>query len=215
MRTYLQLVNAVLVELREDEVTDFSDTYVALVAAYVNKAFRQVAYAHDWSATLTDFSFTTVPSQQKYSLTDAETRGKIDLVVNTDDAAALQATARRWIKERSLFGTTSESTPTKWCHDGVDANGDSQLSLYPVPSGTTNITVTMWLKEEDLDAVTDTTKLPHQPIIDLAVAFAVRERGETGGTSTAEYFELAKRTLSDAIAYDSALNDEEDDWYPV
>jgi hypothetical protein len=41
-------------------------------------------------------------------------------------------------------------------------------------------------------------------VLHLAVAFASRERGETGGTSTQEYFTMANKYLSDAIALDAA-----------
>ena len=43
----------------------------------------------------------------------------------------------------------------------------------------------------------------------LAVALASRERGETGGTSTPEYFEMANKYLSDAIAQDAGRHPEE------
>ena len=55
--------------------------------------------------------------------------------------------------------------------------------------------------------------IPDVPVRDLAIALAVRERGEVNGQTAAEYFEIAKRTLSDAVAFDSARNDSEDDWY--
>ena len=51
--------------------------------------------------------------------------------------------------------------------------------------------------------------MPSQPVIHLAVALLARERGETGGTSTAEYFGIADRYLSDAIAIDAAKHPEE------
>jgi hypothetical protein len=46
-------------------------------------------------------------------------------------------------------------------------------------------------------------------VIHLAVALLARERGETGGTSVAEYFSIADKYLSDAIAIDAAKHPEE------
>ena len=40
-----------------------------------------------------------------------------------------------------------------------------------------------------------------------------RERGETGGTSTAEYFAIADKHLSDAIALDAQKHPEETIFY--
>ena len=51
------------------------------------------------------------------------------------------------------------------------------------------------------------------PVIHLAVAMLARERGETGGTSTAEYFTIADKFLSDAIAMDAVKHPEEVIWY--
>jgi hypothetical protein len=47
------------------------------------------------------------------------------------------------------------------------------------------------------------------PVVHLTVALLARERGETGGTSAAEYFAVADRFLSDAIAIDAAKHPEE------
>ena len=55
--------------------------------------------------------------------------------------------------------------------------------------------------------------IPSEPVLHLAVALASRERGETGGTSTAEYFAVADRYLSDAIAMDAQKHPEETIWY--
>ena len=60
-----------------------------------------------------------------------------------------------------------------------------------------------------LSADTDTLDVPETPVIQLAVALATRERGETGGTSTAEYFQIANRYLGDAIAHDAGRHPEE------
>jgi hypothetical protein len=47
----------------------------------------------------------------------------------------------------------------------------------------------------------------------MAIALLARERGETGGTSTAEYFALADKYLSDAVALDAQKHPEETIFY--
>jgi hypothetical protein len=64
-------------------------------------------------------------------------------------------------------------------------------------------------RQADLSANADVLLVPAQPVIHLAVALLARERGETGGTSTAEYFTIANQYLSDAIAIDAAKHPEE------
>ena len=51
--------------------------------------------------------------------------------------------------------------------------------------------------------------MPSMPVVHYAVALLARERGETGGTSAAEYFSIADKFLSDAIAIDAAKHPEE------
>ena len=60
---------------------------------------------------------------------------------------------------------------------------------------------------------TDTLAIPSQPVIHMAVALLARERGETGGTSTPEYFAIADKYLSDAIAMDAQKHPEETIFY--
>ena len=213
LKTCLDLVNDVLVRMREEEVTATAgDEYALLIKAFVNDAKRQVEDAHDWSAYLVDIVVATVPDQEKYSLTGSENRVKIDTVINTDAPSVMREKPRRWITRRIQLGTIPSSRPTEWANNGVDSNGDAVVSLFPLPSETESITFTGWQRPGDLSADTDTITIPHAPVFELALAFAVRERGEVGGQVALEYFELAKRSLSDNIAYDAARNEDEDDW---
>ena len=79
----------------------------------------------------------------------------------------------------------------------------------PTPDGVYSIRVDLVKRQADLSANTDSLLIPSQPVIHLAVALLARERGETGGTSTAEYFQIANQYLSDAIAIDAAKHPEE------
>ena len=62
-------------------------------------------------------------------------------------------------------------------------------------------------------ANTDDLLIPSMPVIHLSIAFLARERGETGGTTTQEYFNLANKYLQDAIALDAQKHPEETIWY--
>ena len=65
------------------------------------------------------------------------------------------------------------------------------------------------LRTADFTEDTETLAVPSSPVVQVATALGARERGETGGTSAAELFALADRTLSDAIAIDAAKHPEE------
>jgi hypothetical protein len=64
-------------------------------------------------------------------------------------------------------------------------------------------------RQGELTSDSDTLLIPSQPVIHYAVALLARERGETGGTSVPEYFGIADKYLSDAIAIDAAKHPEE------
>jgi len=69
------------------------------------------------------------------------------------------------------------------------------------------------LRNPELSSDTDELLIPSQPVIHSAVALLARERGETGGTSAPEYFGIADKFLSDAIAMDAQKHPEETIWY--
>ena len=69
--TYLNLVNAVLRKLREDEVSTVSETdYSRLVGDFVNDALSTVEASWDRSCLRSTITLTTVVDQSTYSLTD-------------------------------------------------------------------------------------------------------------------------------------------------
>ena len=58
--TYLELVNDVLIRMREPQVTSVSENTVSsLVGKYINDAKRQVSDAYDWDAFNTAITVTT------------------------------------------------------------------------------------------------------------------------------------------------------------
>lgn len=214
--TLLQVVNKVLLRMREEEVTAITgDEYATLVKQFVNDAKAQVEDAHDWSALLDDIVVATVPGQTEYSLTGSGNRIKIDTAVNTDAPSTMRERPRRYIKKQILLGTIAATRPTYYANNGTDASGDASILLYPEPTATESITFTGWVRPAALSADSDELLVPELPVVLLALAFMARERGEVGGNTAAEYFELAKRSLSDEIAYDSARNEDESDWYWV
>lgn len=213
--TYLSLINKVLVRMRETEVSDLSDEYTLLVGTFVNDAKSQVEAAHDWSGLRSDVAILTVVDQYEYSLTGAGNKVKIDSLYNTTSASEIVEARRRWIDRERKTTPSAAQAPTFYANDGVDTSGDAIITLYPKPDAIYTLSASTWQRTVDLSAVGDTIAAPEQPIYTLALALAVRERGEVAGQATLEYFEIAKRSLSDEIQYDSARNDDEDTWYWV
>lgn len=208
--TYLQLVNKVLVRLRENEVSTVGENnYSKLIGEYVNDAKRDVQNAWDWTGLRNTLTVDTQANVFNYVLTDADNTIKILDVTNDSQNCFLRYQTSRWFDEAFLdFPSVPKGTTQFYSFNGI--NG---VDLYPIPDAEYTLRFNVVLRTKDFTADTDVLTVPSTPVIQLATAMAARERGETGGTSAAELFAIADSTLADAIAMDAALHPEETIWY--
>ena len=212
--TYLQLVNNVLRRLREDEVSSVSQTsYSRLIGEFVNDAKRSVEDSYDWTALRTTLTVSTIDSVFNYTLIGSQNKMKILDVVNDTSNFFMQYKSSHWMNNAFLIDDVPLGTPQFYSFNGVNANGDNGVDLYPKPDKVYQVRFNVVLRTHDFTADSDILSIPSSPVVQIATALAARERGETGGTSAAELFGLADRTLSDAIAFDAAQHPEETIWY--
>jgi hypothetical protein len=212
--TYLDLVNNVLRRLRETEVSSVQSTsYSKLIGDLVNDAKDLVETSWDWSALRTTLTITTTADVFNYSLTGSQNNIKELNVLNDTSNLIMQYQTNNWFDSQFLLGNPVSGAPLYYTYNGVDTDGDTLIDVYPKPDGVYSLRFNCALRNPDLSADTDTIKIPAMPVVHLAVAFASRERGETGGTSSTEYFSMANKYLSDAIAMDAARHPEETIFY--
>jgi len=212
--TYLDLVNNVLRRLRETEVSSVqSNSYSKLIGDLINDAKDLVETSWDWSALRTTLTITTTADVFNYSLTGSQNNIKELNVLNDTSNLIMQYQTNNWFDSQFLLGNPVSGAPLYYTYNGVDTDGDTLIDVYPKPDGVYSLRFNCALRNGDLSADTDTIKIPSMPVVHLAVAFASRERGETGGTSSAEYFSMANKYLSDAIAMDAARHPEETIFY--
>ena len=212
--TYLNLVNNVLRRMREEEVASVSsNTYSKMVGDFVNDAKRTVEDAWDWSALRTTLTITTTADVFNYSLTGSQNNIKELNVLNDTSNFVMHYQTNNWFDSQFLLSAPETGSPMYYTYNGVDSDGDTLIDVYPKPDGVYSLRFNCALRNPDLSADTDTLKIPAMPVVHLAVAFAARERGETGGTSTQEYFAMANKYLSDAIAQDAGRHPEETIFY--
>jgi len=208
--TYLNLMNSVLRRLREEETSSVtSTTYVKMVGDFINDAKTLVGQAADWSALRETITISTAASDNTYSLTGGGDNIKVMSMLNDTDNCFMEYQTKDWFNEQLYISSAAEGTPRYFTYNGLDSNGDTQILVGPTPDGVYSIRVDTVKRQADLSANTDELLIPAMPVIHLAVALLARERGETGGTSTAEYFTIANQYLSDAIAIDAAKHPEE------
>lgn len=208
--TYLNLMNSVLRRLREEETSSVtSTTYVKMVGDFINDAKTLVGQAADWSALRETITISTTASDNTYSLTGGGDNIKVMSMLNDTQNCFMEYQTKDWFNEQLYISSAAEGTPQYFTYNGLDSSGDTQILVGPTPDGVYSIRVDTVKRQADLSANTDELLIPAMPVIHLAVALLARERGETGGTSTAEYFTIANQYLSDAIAIDAAKHPEE------
>ena len=205
--TYLSLMNSVLRRLREEEVADVTETaYSKMVGDYINDAKSLVQDSHDWSTLR---KTVIVENTTEYSLTGAGERVKLYSAINDTSNFFMHYETPNWFSNAYYISGEVTGTPDSYTFSGIDSNADTKVRVYPKPSGVFSLRFDVCSREPDLTVDSSSTVLPAMPIIHNAVALLARERGETGGTTTQDYFIIADKHLSDAIAQDAYKNPEE------
>ena len=203
-------MNNVLRRLREDEVSEVTQTtYSKMVGDYINDAKTLVQDAHDWSTLRKTVVVPTVEDITEYSLTGAGERVKLYSAINDTSNFFMHYETPNWFSNAYYISGEVSGTPDSYTFSGVDDNDDTKVRVFPKPSGVFSLRFDVCSREPNLTADADATVLPSMPIIHQAVALLARERGETGGTTTQDYFIIADKYLSDAIAQDAYKNPEE------
>lgn len=208
--TFLSIMNNVLRRLREDEVSSVTaSTYAKMVGDYINDAKELVEEAADWSALRETISVTTAASDNTYSLTGGSDSVKVMSVINDTQNCFMEYQTKDWFNNALYVANEVEGAPKYYTYNGLDSSGDTQVLVGPTPDGVYTLRFDVIKRQAALSANTDAMLVPSAPVIHLAVALLARERGETGGTSTGEYFQIANKYLSDAVAIDAAKHPEE------
>ena len=216
--TYLELVNDVLVRMREPQVTTVAENTVsALVGKYINDAKRQVSDAYDWDAFNTPITVNTIANTTgPYSITGAGVRYKTMDVINTTSFYEMSPLSHA--NYDSFYYTTPTPTtglPMYYSIKGVDTNGDIKVNFWPVPDAVYSIRFSLIVPEADFSTDSSTTLLAKEPIVLGAFARALVERGEDGGLSSSEAYALYKSSMSDLIALELARSPENDTFEAV
>ena len=210
---YIQLVNDVLIRLRETEVSSVNDnSYSKLIGKFVNDAKRNVEDAYNWNALSDTLSAVTSADIFNYVLVGSGQRFRVIDVLNDTSDTTLRNATTTWMNQQFLLTSQTKGSPNYYNFNGVNSNGDTQVDLFPIPNGVYNIRFNIIKPQVALSADADTVLVPSEPIVMLAYAKALAERGEDGGLVSSEAYGLYKTSLADAIALESGRYIEESQW---
>lgn len=211
---YIQLVNSVLRRLRETEVSSVADNaYAKLIGDFVNDAKRQVEDSYAWNALSDTLTAVTANGIFNYVLVGSGQRFRIIDVLNDTDDFNLKYQTVQEMNRLFLLTSSEQGSPRYYNFNGTDANGDTQVDLFPIPRGVYNIRFNVIKPQAKLVSDSDILLVPEEPVIFNATARAMAERGEDGGIQSNEMYAIYNQSLADAIAIESSRYEEEGQWF--
>jgi hypothetical protein len=214
--TYLELINDVLVRLRETTVSTTTETtYSTLIGKFVNDAKRQIEDAFSWNALGQTITVTTAASTASYSLTGAGQKFQVMDVINTTSNVGLTNISFVDMNRKLNFTPLVNSIPTEFAFDGVDASYDTKVNLYPIPDGAYTIKFALTVPQATLSSGSTVVLVSDVLVAQNAYARALVERGEDGGLSSSEAYLLYKSMLSDQIALEGTRYPENQEFVAI
>jgi|TARA_R110000803_G_scaffold209445_1_gene279068 hypothetical protein len=212
--TYLQIVNNILKRLRERTVSSVSETtYSNLIGVLVNDALVDVENSWSWSGLRTTLVASTSNNVFNYELNGSQNNMTVLDVINDTDDIFLKQKGSHEFNNLFLNSVPATGSPYYYSFNGISADGDTQVDLYPIPDGVYTINFNVILRSAELTDNATTFSIPTKPIELLAYALAVEERGEDGGISPTSAYARANNALQDAISLDATKHTEETIWY--
>ena len=213
--TYLDLVNDILIRMREPEVTTVQENILSkLVGKLVNDAKRQVEDSYSWNALTKTLTIDTLANTYGYVLNGSGSRFKVIDVQNITDRFMINNIDTRSMSIY-LLNNPNSGKPLYYNFNGVHTNGDTKVDFYPVPDAGLQLYFNLYIPQDEFVNNTDTLLTPKEPVILGAFARALVERGEDGGLNSAEAYSLYKASIADAIAIESSRFVEEETWTAV
>ena len=214
--TYLELINDVLIRLREPVVTaNNQTTYSTLIGKFVNDAKRQIEDAFAWNILGTTITVTTASSTAAYALTGAGQKFQVQDVINTTSNVGLINISFVDMNRKLNFTPLVNSIPTEFAFDGVNASYDTKVNLYPIPDGVYTIKFALTVPQATLSLDATIVSVADTLVAQNAYARALVERGEDGGLTSSEAYQLYKAMLSDSIALEGTRYPENQEFVAI
>ena len=212
--THLDMVNRILVRLREDTVTAITDNdYSKLVGEFVADAYDEVLDEHSWECLRHQINVSLVAGRNTYNLSALVANGgdipnteqilkkdsELQWLENTpqvwmyDDTNDTASMAIAWVTPEAMREAYSANRtltavePYYFTIYPVQSGGATtlQLEVYPFPQNSRILTMEFWTRPDRLTitGTTDTTQIaiPDRPVMQLALMYAINERGEEMG----------------------------------
>jgi hypothetical protein len=136
-------------------------------------------------------------------------------VINDTENQFMSYRNGAWFDNAFLNQGLVTGSPEYYNFNGVSNDGDTQVDIYPVPDGVYTIRFNVILRNPNMTTDGADIIVPSRPVVLLALAKAIEERGEDGGNASMNAYAAGRSSLADEIALDAARRPDETVWYPV
>jgi hypothetical protein len=199
--TYLELINDVLIRLRETTVATSNQTsYSTLIGKFVNDAKRQVEDSYGWNVLGQTVTISTTAGTYIYSMTGAGQKFQVMDAINITSNVGLRNISFVEMNRFQNFVPAISGIPEYYSFDGVDGNGDTKVVLYARPDNVYTLAFALTVPQAPLTSDNTSVLVPDVLVAQNAFARALVERGEDGGLASSEAYQLYRSMLSDYIA---------------
>lgn len=223
MATYRNLLNNVLIALREDQIDSGTSTlteeYHLLLGLFVNQIKEICEDQHNWRA-LRESEDLTFASVNNATFTNANERSRIyryqdELageeralvfdITDSNNPYRLRELDMAQLLEMREMDTSNGGDPQYFAMDNAAA-GVMKLQIHPTPTDTRTVRVYTINPQEALaaDDLDVNIQIPSRPIEVGAIWYALEERGEELGVNGLYNQEIFDRILGAAVAKDAA-----------
>lgn len=220
MKTLLQVINAVAVNMRRGPYTTITDdTDAEFIHSMVNVAKDMVEGEAQWNVLQDVVEFSSVAGTQTYDLNDGGvvTAGtaateRSQLTTAPDGAAnfwditnngevTLRRRTRDWItRQQARFPGLTESQAINFA---IYPFADGLTVSFPFdPSGARNYRVMLYTPQTELTVASTALTAPWRPVVLATTALVAEERGEELGLNAATWWERYNSALSQALIVD-------------
>jgi hypothetical protein len=202
--------------LRETTVSPVSETsYSSLIGKFVNDAKRQIEDAFAWNVLGTTITLSTTAGTYSYALTGAGQKFQVVDVINVTSNVGMKNIDFASMNRKQNFSTPVSGIPYEYAFDGVDGNYDTKVTIYPRPDGVYSIPFSLTVPQATLTSDSTVVAVADSLVTQNAYARALVERGEDGGLSSSEAYQLYKAMLSDYIALEGTRYPENQEFVAV
>ena len=212
--TYIEIVNSVLVRLREEKVETIDENeYSSLIGQLVNLAKVEVENSYNWEALRTTVHLITAVDTFHYELIGTTSNIRTLDVYNASSRTWMNSKTTEWFDRAFAPDDVTKDSPFAYCFNGISDKGNVEVDVYPIPDKIEKLRFNMTSPQKALKDDGDVLYVPYELVVENALARAIEERGEDGGSSNQEG--RYQRLLADFISMESSRKPMETIWRSV